>query len=591
MPADPIRPPAPTPIDLGAGINNSLDVFGNQSTIDRTLATDAAYQTGLGQNQAGASNSIMFGQGSQFDARSAMASVTPEVAAQLQAAHQGDPRPFDEWLGAWAEAGAQTGDPSAIAMLQGNQQFDPNSTVGQSIEAGRAVTQAGNEANTSARRSAVDDLITMGPQLNDANRAANAERTAALDSATGLGGRSDYYNGVGNAIDGAGQYGDVGFNAAQGPAGVNAGQVGTGALGNNLYNQALGQGNLGGVGQTLQGRAQGFANSTGQMSDDELRSSDQSIREGYAARGTAMGAGAITAESMGRLTNQRGRMMQDLGMADALNQSNLAETQQNRNFQQGVQGNDVARQQQNAGLALTGDMSNQGVAAQYGLTNQAQQQNLNLANRDFAQGQDQQNINNQALYGQLLQGQGQADRSYAGQLVGMQQAASIDPWSALTGVNSNAGAGGFGVGQQGFANAGSSGPENFDPSAGVNLDMVNSTNLANYNNNIYAADAGLAGARAQASAAKQAGLMSGIGSFLGCWVAREVYGAWNPKWMDFRYWMLNVGPKWFRKLYLKHGEKFAVFVADKPVLKYFIRKWMDSRIKTLENQCQHSVVT
>ena len=74
-----------------------------------------------------------------------------------------------------------------------------------------------------------------------------------------------------------------------------------------------------------------------------------------------------------------------------------------------------------------------------------------------------------------------------------------------------------------------------------------------------------------------------------CWVAREVYGVENPQWLLFRHWMLNIGPKWFKKLYFKHGERFAAFISDKPVLKYAIRKWMDSKIKTLHKEWQHSV--
>ncbi len=62
-----------------------------------------------------------------------------------------------------------------------------------------------------------------------------------------------------------------------------------------------------------------------------------------------------------------------------------------------------------------------------------------------------------------------------------------------------------------------------------------------------------------------------------CWVAREVYGADNPQWLVFRHWMLNESPSWFRALYIRHGERFARFISDKPVLKSLIRRWMDGR--------------
>ena len=69
-------------------------------------------------------------------------------------------------------------------------------------------------------------------------------------------------------------------------------------------------------------------------------------------------------------------------------------------------------------------------------------------------------------------------------------------------------------------------------------------------------------------------------SLLGaCWVAREVYGPTNPRWMLFREWLLNDGPVWFRNLYIKHGEKFAGVVKRNPWMKPIIRRFMDSRIK------------
>ena len=63
-----------------------------------------------------------------------------------------------------------------------------------------------------------------------------------------------------------------------------------------------------------------------------------------------------------------------------------------------------------------------------------------------------------------------------------------------------------------------------------------------------------------------------------CWVAREVYGESNPKWLMFREWLLERAPAWFRRAYIKHGEHFARWVHDKPRIKHAIRLWMDARI-------------
>jgi len=81
-----------------------------------------------------------------------------------------------------------------------------------------------------------------------------------------------------------------------------------------------------------------------------------------------------------------------------------------------------------------------------------------------------------------------------------------------------------------------------------------------------------------------ADVLKGIGSFGGaggiaaCWVAREVYGVDNPKWVEFRNWLAIESPAWFRNLYVKFGERFAEFISNKPTLKNIIRKWMDSKI-------------
>lgn len=60
-----------------------------------------------------------------------------------------------------------------------------------------------------------------------------------------------------------------------------------------------------------------------------------------------------------------------------------------------------------------------------------------------------------------------------------------------------------------------------------------------------------------------------------CWVAREVYGASNPRWMKFRMYLLAFAPAWFRELYLAHGEAFALWISNKPVIKRMVRAWMD----------------
>ena len=76
-----------------------------------------------------------------------------------------------------------------------------------------------------------------------------------------------------------------------------------------------------------------------------------------------------------------------------------------------------------------------------------------------------------------------------------------------------------------------------------------------------------------------AGVEHGFGKIFGCWVAREVYGNGDPRWYIFRMWLRYNAPKWFEKLYMKHGESFANFIRNKPALKWVTKQLMDLIIK------------
>jgi hypothetical protein len=74
------------------------------------------------------------------------------------------------------------------------------------------------------------------------------------------------------------------------------------------------------------------------------------------------------------------------------------------------------------------------------------------------------------------------------------------------------------------------------------------------------------------------GGQQGGGNQQPCWVAREVYGETNPRWLLFRAWLLTEAPDWLRELYLAHGAEFATWIHDKPLLKAAIRTLMDQAI-------------
>ena len=78
--------------------------------------------------------------------------------------------------------------------------------------------------------------------------------------------------------------------------------------------------------------------------------------------------------------------------------------------------------------------------------------------------------------------------------------------------------------------------------------------------------------------------MQTIGNIIGiasmfCWVAREVYGPENPKWLEFREYMVERAPWWLNRLYWKFGQRFAAFISNKPRTKKFLQKIMDKLVE------------
>jgi hypothetical protein len=129
------------------------------------------------------------------------------------------------------------------------------------------------------------------------------------------------------------------------------------------------------------------------------------------------------------------------------------------------------------------------------------------------------------------------------------------------------------------------GPQYFNPESQTGMGSIYGA---------YNAQMQLAAGSQQAAAAKSAGSKGMFGSLGGagigaagllgagllrCWVAREVYGRMNPDWLTFREWMVNEAPAWLRDIYIKYGQQFADFIKDKPRVKWFIKLWMDSKIK------------
>lgn len=94
---------------------------------------------------------------------------------------------------------------------------------------------------------------------------------------------------------------------------------------------------------------------------------------------------------------------------------------------------------------------------------------------------------------------------------------------------------------------------------------------------------GMGGGGAQAMGGGMGGMGMGGGAMGGmgggfCWVAREVYGPHDPRWVVFRRWLGDDAPEWLHDAYAAHGESFADWIHDRPVVKLGVRQLMDTAI-------------
>jgi hypothetical protein len=134
-------------------------------------------------------------------------------------------------------------------------------------------------------------------------------------------------------------------------------------------------------------------------------------------------------------------------------------------------------------------------------------------------------------------------------------------------------------------------PNQFYQTANPAIPVQLASNAANVYNTMSDYQAQTYGAQVGAIARGETGsqafgnIASGLGnmfSFSGklpfCWVAREVYGEDNPKWLQFREWMLTKASDNLRNFYIEYGERIAESIRNKPKIKAIIRKWMDSKI-------------
>ena len=174
----------------------------------------------------------------------------------------------------------------------------------------------------------------------------------------------------------------------------------------------------------------------------------------------------------------------------------------------------------------------------------------------------------------------QGRQQFGSQVAGINQAVYGDPYLQILGRPSQSFSAAQGYGQQAQGLVNGSGASLFNPESSYAGNIYNSnqqysalfaqpSTLSKYNmlfDSVIGKPAGAFGSMA-----------GGLGA--ACWVAREVYGADDPRWMLFRTWLHEEAPEWFFNLYVRHGEAFAAWIHDKPRLKALIRVWMNGRIR------------
>lgn len=366
--------------------------------------------------------------------------------------------------------------------------------------------------------------------------------------------------------------------------------------------------------------AQSLLSAGGGLTAGELAGVQDSVRSAYGSRGLLRSNRGIGAEILTTDAAQRQRLQQNLGIAQGIDAAGQQQIAQNRSYALGVQGQGQGLSTFNAGQGNSLGQFNAGNRTNVSTFNAGQGNSLgqfnagqintvglNLANGNadrtnqnnqfystLGQANNQFNaaaLNDAARYNSTASNEANAFWATAGNRAGefnstasnqanlfnatMQGQNANDQWSRATGYGSYLGA------------------QSIDPS-GVTQRLLGSTPdytnaLLNYGSDVNNTNFNAAASRYNSAQNNNASLLgSGIGAlgsigsaFLLCWVAREVYGEQNPRWKQFRGWMLTRASPALLAAYIARGPKLAAQVRREPALRARLRRYMDARIAEL----------
>ena len=346
---------------------------------------------------------------------------------------------------------------------------------------------------------------------------------------------------------------------------------------------------------TMQEQAAEDLAAGGGLTDRQRRDAEQAARRWGQAAGRGLDPLAAVKEveevmkaSGVEQDRRRAYASQVLGQEAGLQTGELGRGMQETGFN--IQ-NEVARREANLGRKLTAEEFN--IMQEAGRLEANKQRELGIGQFDIgvAEGRREadigrelgaagaditQKMQQEQMNEQLRQRQLQGWLGGTAQAAGLEQQAYGDPLQAI--LARPAGSTGFGMGQQMYGGSQfglSSGPGvAFNPEAGLSYMLGQQSNQANF----AAAQAGAQG-RVGAGAMGMLGSLGGEAIGKWCWIAREVYGEDNPKWKQFRSWVLGKAPDWFREWYGSNGPSVAEWLKDKPELKARIKIFMDSKLE------------
>lgn len=351
----------------------------------------------------------------------------------------------------------------------------------------------------------------------------------------------------------------------------------------------FGGGTLSPIQQALQQQALDELKLGGALGEGDIRTAQQAARAALAAQGFSRGGRAIGAEILNTDALSRQRLAERRNFAGAVDAAGFGQTQANRSA--GLAAGQLGLSSRLGYNTLAADTGiRQG---QLALGNRSLDASVGAADADrrlqgdmfnVTTGQQSKmfdagnNLDAARFNATLGLQQQQADRGFALNTAGFMQGSAVDPFQVVLGRSAAPGQAGAALGA---ASSYTMDPSQFlGPLMGYGGDLANTNYNAQYNDYISAKnrDAALWGSLIEAG--------GNIGAAVLCHIARSVYGADNPRWLDFQRWLVTRAPLRFLAWYAARGEKMAKVVERDPKLKARVRQWMEERITENEKSAK-----